>query len=95
MKVRHFVFVEVKTRISDWFASPSANVDLRKQRQIIRAARLPPSVWAKLEPYRYDVVGIVLPAPDEGPLGLQIELLRNFWSEDKFRKRIWKRHFYD
>ncbi|MDQ3473972.1 MAG: YraN family protein [Acidobacteriota bacterium] len=27
-------FVEVKTRASDWFASPTANVDLRKQRQV-------------------------------------------------------------
>ncbi|HYG82680.1 MAG TPA: YraN family protein, partial [Pyrinomonadaceae bacterium] len=32
-------FVEVKTRASDWFAAPEANVDLRKQRQIARAAR--------------------------------------------------------
>src|SRR5687768_11704528 len=31
-------FVEVKTRTSDWFAPPTANVDLRKQRQITRAA---------------------------------------------------------
>lgn len=89
-------FVEVKTRISDWFASPSANVDLRKQRQIIRAAHAYRRLFGLgLEPYRYDVIGIVLPAPDEGPRGLQIELLRNFWSEDKFRKRIWKRDFHD
>ena len=89
-------FVEVKTRISDWFASPSANVDLRKQRQIIRAAHAYRRLFGlTLEPYRYDVVGIVLPTPNEGPRGLQIELLRNFWSEDKFRKRTWKRHFYD
>ena len=33
-------FVEVKTRASDWFAPPTANVDLRKQRQIMRAARV-------------------------------------------------------
>src|SRR4029450_6758380 len=32
-------FIEVKTRASDWFAAPAVNVDLRKQRQIIRAAR--------------------------------------------------------
>src|SRR4051812_43991545 len=32
-------FVEVKTRASDWFAPPQVNVDLRKQRQIARAAR--------------------------------------------------------
>ena len=32
-------FVEVKTRASDEFAAPQANVDLRKRRQIARAAR--------------------------------------------------------
>ena len=32
-------FVEVKTRASDRFAAPEANVDLRKQRQVTRAAR--------------------------------------------------------
>ena len=38
-------FVEVKSRASDWFAPPEANVDRRKQRQIARArARLSPHV---------------------------------------------------
>src|SRR2546428_10194607 len=32
-------FIEVKTRGSDEFAAPQANVDLRKRRQIARAAR--------------------------------------------------------
>ena len=32
-------FIEVKTRASDEFAAPQANVDLRKRRQIARAAR--------------------------------------------------------
>src|SRR2546421_7380898 len=32
-------FVEVKTRASDEFTTPQANVDLRKRRQIARAAR--------------------------------------------------------
>src|SRR6266513_1898256 len=32
-------FVEVKTRATDDFALPQANVDLRKRRQIARAAR--------------------------------------------------------
>src|SRR5687768_16054911 len=36
---RTLCFVEVKTRASDWFAAPEANVGLRKQRQITRAAR--------------------------------------------------------
>src|SRR5438067_10186430 len=33
-------FIEVKTRASDWFAPPQVNVDLRKRRQITRAARV-------------------------------------------------------
>ena len=32
-------FVEVKTRASDEFAPPQTNVDLRKRRQVARAAR--------------------------------------------------------
>ena len=55
-------FVEVKTRASDWFAPPTANVDLRKQRQIIRAARVYRRMFGLTEErYRYDVVSIVLP----------------------------------
>ena len=99
-------FVEVKTRASDWFAPPTANVDLRKQRQIMRAARVYRRMFGLAEErYRFDVVGIVLPPPDpliEEPIasrpgfeinavtpaaGIQIELLRNFWSEENFRKR--------
>jgi len=86
-------FVEVKTRTSDWFATPSANVDLRKQRQVTRAARAYRRMFGLLDdPYRFDVVSIVLPE-DVARLGgmvvkgLQIELLRNFWTEEKFRKR--------
>lgn len=84
-------FIEVKTRSSSWFAAPESNVDLRKQRQITRAAR----VYRRLlglsgEPYRYDVVSIVLPPEEEGcPPAPRIELLRNFWTDDKFRKHRW------
>ena len=81
-------FVEVKTRASDWFAPPQVNVDLRKRRQITRAARAYRQMLGlEDEPYRYDVVAIVL-APDTTP---QIELLRNFWTEAALRKRRW--HF--
>jgi putative endonuclease len=86
-------FVEVKTRASDWFAPPSANVDLRKQRQVTRAARAYRRMFGLLDdPYRFDVVSIVLPSTDrdtvaEAAKAFQIELLRNFWSEEKFRKR--------
>jgi putative endonuclease len=86
-------FVEVKTRASDWFAAPEANVDLRKQRQITRAAR----AYRRLlglqnAPHRYDVVTVILPPPDTEGREPQprIELLRNFWTEDKFRKRRWR-----
>ena len=85
-------FVEVKTRQTDRFAAPEANVDLRKQRQITRAAR----AYRRLlglrgAPHRYDVVAVVLPPPDhEGRRPApRVELLRNFWTEEKFRKRRW------
>lgn len=89
-------FVEVKTRASDWFAAPSANVDLRKQRQIMRAAHAYRRMFGLTDsPYRYDVVSIVLPPTEESPRGLQIELLRSFWSEEKFRKRRWPERYWD
>ena len=56
-------FVEVKTRASDWFAPPAANVDRRKQRQITRAARAYRRLLGLEDaPYRFDVVSVVLPA---------------------------------
>jgi putative endonuclease len=71
-------FVEVKTRASDWFAPPQVNVDLRKRRQIARAARAYRHMLGiEDQPYRYDVVTVVL---DEAP---QIELLRNYWHDSK------------
>jgi len=85
-------FVEVKTRASDWFAAPEQNVDRRKQRQITRAARVYRRTFGLIAvPYRYDVVSVILPPPDEAtPLpNPRIELLRNFWTESKFRKRLW------
>ena len=69
-------FVEVKTRASDWFARPQVNVDLRKRRQIARAARAYRHMLGiEDQPYRYDVLTVVL---DEAP---QIELLRNYWHD--------------
>ncbi len=79
-------FVEVKTRSSDEFASPLAAVDLRKQRQITRTAR----VYRKIfnlhgARFRYDVVSIVLTNAKEP----RIELFKNFWTEAKFLKKSW------
>lgn len=84
-------FVEVKTRSSDWFAAPEANVDLRKQRQISRAARAYRRMFGLTgASYRYDVVSVVLPPVDEGSVERpRVEVLRNFWTDEKFRKRRW------
>ena len=88
-------FVEVKTRASDWFAPPEANVDLRKRRQIARAARAYRRMFGLVNaPYRYDVVTVVLPSNTEEPSALQIEILRNFWTEASLRKRRWSESYY-
>lgn len=80
-------FIEVKSRSSDWFAPPQANVDLRKRRQITRAARAyRRMIGIEDQPFRYDVVTVIL-ADDSTP---QIELLRNFWTEESLRKRRWQ-----
>jgi putative endonuclease len=89
-------FIEVKTRASDWFAPPQANVDRRKQRQITRAARAYRRMFGLTDaPYRYDVVAIVLPAKTADPAGLQIEILRGFWTEETLRKRRWSESYFD
>ena len=73
-------FVEVKTRASDWFAPPQVNVDLRKRRQIARAARAYRHMLGiEDQPYRYDVLTVIL---DDAP---QVELLRNFWTDKSIR----------
>lgn len=70
-------FIEVKTRASDWFAPPQANIDLRKRRQIARAARAYREIFELDDhPYRFDVVTVVLAAP-EPP---RIDLLRNYFT---------------
>ena len=89
-------FIEVKSRASDWFAPPEANVDRRKQRQIARAARAYRRMFDLVNaPYRYDVITVVLPAEQERPRDWEIQLLRNYWTEDKLKKRIWSGTYYD
>jgi putative endonuclease len=83
-------FVEVKTRRSDWFAPPQANVDLRKQRQITRAAQVYRRAFGlSAEPFRFDVVSVVLPEPSTPAARPVITLLPNFWTIEKFQKRRW------
>jgi putative endonuclease len=69
-------FIEVKTRASDWFAPPQVNVDLRKRRQVARAARAYRRMFElENEAYRFDVVTVVLPE-DSTP---KIELIKNYF----------------
>jgi putative endonuclease len=89
-------FIEVKTRASDWFAAPQVNVDRRKRRQIARAA----NAYRRMlqiqdEPYRYDVLTVVLGNADGERTTPNIELLKNFWREEQFKKRYWHERFYD
>ena len=79
-------FIEVKTRRSEAFTPVLTAIDRRKQRQITRTARVYRRLFNVFEmPYRFDAV-TVLVAPDREP---EIELIKNLWSESKFRKRSW------
>jgi len=80
-------FVEVKTRVSDEMFAPEHAVDLRKQRQIARAARRYRQLMSvRDEPYRYDVVTVV---PD-GTKN-RIELLRAYFDDSIFRRSMYFR----
>jgi putative endonuclease len=85
-------FVEVKTRTSDEFAAPQVNVDRRKRRQIARAARgYRRMLGLTNEAYRYDVVTVVLSSVGKQIVAEpRIEILKNFWSDEKLRKRNWQ-----
>lgn len=79
-------FIEVKTRRSDDFASPVAAIDLRKQRQITRTAKIYRKIFhIETIKFRYDAVGVVI--KDKKPP--KIELFKGFWNEEKFRKKSW------
>jgi putative endonuclease len=83
-------FIEVKTRASDEFAAPQANVDLRKRRQIARAARgYRRMLGLTGSSYRYDVVTVVLPSGKQKSAEPRIELLKSFWTDQKLRKVRW------
>lgn len=80
-------FIEVKTRRSDEFTPVITNVDRRKQRQIIRTARVYRRIFrVKQTPYRFDVVTVLL-QKDREPV---TEIVKAFWNEDKFRKKAWR-----
>lgn len=76
------VFIEVKTRASDEFIAPERAVDLRKQRQIARAARRYRQLMKVTdETYRYDVVTVI--ARDGGD---RVEVLRNYFDDSIFSR---------
>lgn len=80
-------FIEVKTRSSADFASPLAAIDLRKQRQIIRTAKIYRKIFNISDiRYRYDAVSIIL-QKNKRPI---IEIFKNYWTESKFKKKFWQ-----
>lgn len=79
-------FIEVKTRRSDAFLPLTAAVDLRKQRQIIRTARVYRQIFGIRDmKHRYDVVTVLMPN-DAEPV---VTMYKAFWNEGSFRKRRW------
>ena len=79
-------FIEVKTRRSADFTPVITNVDARKQRQIIRTAKVYRKIFGIHDmAFRYDVVTVLMPKHTEPT----IELAKGFWSESKFRKQTW------
>lgn len=79
-------FVEVKSRRSDEFVPIITNVDLRKQRQITRTAKMYRRIFGVWEmEHRFDVVTVLMPKYAQP----QIELIKGFWNDGKFRKRDW------
>ena len=86
-------FVEVKTRATAEFALPQTNVDLRKRRQIARAARgYRRMMGLTAAPFRYDVVTVIAKPDDVNP---RIELLKGFWTDEQLRKRKWHDQYWD
>src|SRR6266576_3484933 len=80
-------FIEVKTRASDQIAPPQMNVDLRKRRQVARAARGYRRMFGLTDaPYRYDVVSVITKPRQNNA---RIEILKSFWTDAQLRKRTW------
>lgn len=89
-------FIEVKTRSSAWFAEPQVNVDRRKQRQIVRAARAYRRMFGlENARYRYDVVTLVVAEDLRPSISPDIQLLRSYWRENELKKRAWSDRYYE
>lgn len=53
------VFVEVKTRASEWFEPAITAVDKAKQKHIIAAAKAYMAIHQNAQPFRYDIITVV------------------------------------
>jgi len=81
-------FVEVKSRRSVEFTHLTANINLRKQRQITRTARVYRRLFRLFDmPQRFDVVTVLMPKHAEP----EINLNKGFWTENSFKKKTWDR----
>jgi putative endonuclease len=81
-------FIEVKTRSSDEIALPETAVDIRKQRQIIRTARVYRRITGvSEEPYRYDVASVIV----KSGIAPSVTLRRGYFSEHRFSRSQWRR----
>ena len=47
------------------------------------------------EPYRYDVVTVILSNEASETTSPTLELLKNYWRDEQFKKRYWHERFYD
>ncbi len=79
-------FIEVKTRASMDFGGPLSAVDNQKQRQITRTARVYRKIFGIYDiEQRFDVVTVLTARVGEP----EIEIFRGFWTESKFKKKMW------
>lgn len=85
-------FIEVKTRRSEEFTPVITAVDRRKQRQIIRTARVYRNIFRVQDlAHRYDVVTVLM-SKGADP---RIEIIKGFWDENKFRKKTWNNEYWN
>src|ERR1700681_2583068 len=70
---RTVAFVEVKTRASDAFGGPVAQVSWRKQRELSRSAKVWMSRFQRPgDNFRFDVIGVIL-----GPQNVSVKHVEN------------------
>jgi putative endonuclease len=85
-------FVEVKTRRSEEFTPVITNVDIRKQRQITRTAKVYRKIFGIRDmPVRFDVVTVLMPKYAEP----EIKLTKGYWNESKFQKKNWNHRIWN